>query len=398
MVTVEEAEGIIFSNLLQFRTESIAVENATGRTLAEAIAADRDFPPFDRVAMDGIAIAFEVFENGQRVFTIEATQAAGEPARTLDNRQHCIEVMTGAVLPVGTDTVIRYEDLTIKDGVANINQETIRGQNIHKRAADAQAGEVLLEKPLLISPAEVALLAAVGKTRVTVYCYPRTALISSGDELVDVGEVPAPHQIRRSNVYALEGALSSMGLPSRRYHFPDNRDVLLREFKSLLDQNDVLILSGGVSKGKFDYIPSVLEELGVEKKFHQVSQRPGKPFWFGVAPGPKVVFALPGNPVSTFMCFYRYIQPWIMHSLGVPLQPYFATLAEDVRTALPLTFFLQVRVVREGTKTMAYAVTGGGSGDFANLTKVTGFLELPPSGSGFRAGETFRYFPFRQGS
>ncbi len=395
MVTVEEAERIIFSNPLTFRTESVPVENTTGRTLAEVIAADRDFPPFDRVAMDGISIDFEAYEKGQREFVIEATHAAGEPARTLGNFQNCIEVMTGAILPVGTDTVIRYEDITIKDRVAQITQEIARGQNIHKRASDARAGEVLLEKPLLISPAEVALLASVGKTHVNVSGHPNVALISSGDELVDVSAIPASHQIRRSNVYAIQAALSSISWPAKRYHFPDNREVLLRELRSILENNDVLILSGGVSKGKFDFIPSVLEELGVGKKFHQVSQRPGKPFWFGVAPGGKVVFALPGNPVSTFMCFYRYILPWIMHSLGVPLQRHHATLAEDVEASLPLTLFQQVRVEQEGSKNVAYPITGGGSGDFANLKRVTGFLELPSSTSGFRAGEVFRYFPFR---
>jgi molybdopterin molybdotransferase len=158
----------------------------------------------------------------------------------------------------------------------------------------------------------------------------------------------------------------------------------------------VLIISGGVSNGKFDFVPQVLQEIGINRLFQGVSQRPGKPFWFGRSDAGKVAFALPGNPVSTFMCFYRYVQPWILKSTGAPARESFAVLGKDFSFPPALTYFLQVSVANEGGRLVAYPVPGGGSGDFANLKNVDGFLELPLERSDFRAGEVFPYFSFRQ--
>lgn len=170
------------------------------------------------------------------------------------------------------------------------------------------------------------------------------------------------------------------------------------EIKKLLDdlvlKFKVIILSGGVSKGKFDFIPSSLESLGVKKLFHTISQRPGKPMWFG-ASEKNIVFALPGNPVSTFMCFYRYVKPWIEKSLGLESNFQKAVLAEDFKFRPQLTYFLQVKIKNENGSLMAYPVAGGGSGDFANLKDVDGFLELPLEMTEFKKGSVFNYFPFR---
>jgi molybdopterin molybdotransferase len=300
------------------------------------------------------------------------------------------------VLPEDADTVIRYEDLEIHGDKALIKVDRIeRGQNIHRRGADAKSGSVLLEPGIMISPAEVALLAAVGKADVKVMTLPKTAVISSGDELVDVTAEPEPHQIRKSNVYALEAAMQKLYWSSHSYHLPDRKDFLVDSLRVIAADHEVLILSGGVSKGKFDFIPEALEEIGVKKLFHQVSQRPGKPFWFGVSSAKKIVFALPGNPVSTYLCFYRYIKPWLMRSLGVSTFPVQAILAKDFSFQPSLTHFLQVSIRNEGGKLMAYPEAGGGSGDFANLKKVDGFLELPPERVQFEAGESFPYISFR---
>jgi molybdopterin molybdotransferase len=178
-------------------------------------------------------------------------------------------------------------------------------------------------------------------------------------------------------------------------HFADDKSILLNSIETVLQHHDLLILSGGVSKGKFDFIPQVLEELGVKKLFHHVNQRPGKPFWFGSSSHGKTVFALPGNPVSTYMCFYRYVRPWILRSMGVDATEFTATLASDFLFAPNLTYFLQVEVRSEGGKLLAFPEAGGGSGDFVNLKNVTGFLELPPGQTKFEAGEIFPYYPFR---
>lgn len=396
MVSVEEASNIIFSNLYTPQAERVSIHQAVGRILAEAITADRDFPPFDRVAMDGIAISSGTWKAGRTEFLIEDTQAAGMPRKKLSSPEHCIEVMTGAMLPEGTDAVIRYEDIQVSGNKATLQLAAIEKlQHVHRLGQDATRDAVLLEPGVVLSPAEIALLASVGKPEIKVKAFPRTALISSGDELVAVSETPQAHQIRRSNTYALEAAMAQMKWGGTQFHMPDQKEVLQRELREIARDHDVLILSGGVSKGKFDFIPEVLEEIGIRKLFHQVNQRPGKPFWFGCSDEGKTVFALPGNPVSTYMCFYRYIRPWMLKSHGGTSQPLQAVLAKEFTFAPELTYFLQVDVRHEQGRLMAYPDAGGGSGDFANLKKVTGFIELPPQRKTFQAGEVFPYIPFR---
>lgn len=395
MISVQEAEAAIFNHLFDVSSEVVEIKSAEGRILKEQVLADRDFPPFDRVTMDGIAIAFDAFQNGQRVFPLEGVQAAGEPALRLRESINAIEVMTGAMLPAGTDTVVRYEDITVQNSVANISNATIEpGQNIHRKGADGKASQMLLSPGLVLSPAEIAVMASVGKSSVAVAQFPRTAVVSTGDELVAIDQMPLPHQIRRSNSYALFAAMQQMKWPAEMFHFRDDNQLLERELRGLLEHFEVIVLSGGVSQGKFDFIPQVLERNGVKKEFHQVAQRPGKPFWFGRSHR-TTVFALPGNPVSTFMCFYRYIRPWMLTSFGVKLGPLQAILASDFSFPPRLTHFLQVKTRFENGMLIAVPAVGGGSGDFINLNNVDGFLELPAEQSVFKAGDPFTFIPFR---
>ncbi len=396
MVSVSEASSIIESHLYIPEMEEVELSRATHRVLAEVIVADRDFPPFSRVAMDGIAIQYHVYQQGQTIFNIEDVAPAGAPARTLKESINCIEVMTGAPLPGNTDAVIRYEDIEIKDKVATIlAAEIFPGQNIHPQAQDAKKDQVLLEKGTLLSPSEVALIASVGKTSVTVMSNPSAAIISTGDELVDIRSVPLPHQIRRSNSYALLAGLNALGCEANLFHISDEREKITLALKTILQNHDLIILSGGVSKGKFDFIPESLVQLGVKKHFHRVSQKPGKPFWFG-SMNNKIVFALPGNPVSTYMCFYRYVKPWLKKSWHQKLLTEFAILSQDFQLSGDLTYFLQVKVTNEAGVNMAYPVPGGGSGDFANLKDADAFMELPANKTTFKKGEAFPVYYFRQ--
>ncbi|MEX2235192.1 MAG: molybdopterin molybdotransferase MoeA [Cyclobacteriaceae bacterium] len=397
MVTVSEASTIIFDHLFKPASTIVKVQAATGRVLAEPVIADRDFPPFHRVSMDGIAIQYQEWLRGRRAFAIEATQAAGEKQKKLSDASRCIEVMTGAKLPAGCDTVIRYEDLKIGNAEAKVTTEIVsQGQSVHQQAMDARKDQLLLEPGILLAPSEVALLASVGKTEVKVAGLPRVAIISTGDELVEIEAVPTAYQIRRSNSYALQSALFDLGADATCFHLEDEKTAMEKSLIDIIRNFDVLILSGGVSKGKFDFVPVVLENIGIRKLFHQVSQRPGKPFWFGRSDAGMVAFALPGNPVSTFMCFYKYVRPWILRSLGASAEEAFAILGRDFSFPSPLTYFLQVAVKNEGGRLIAYPDPGGGSGDFANLKKVSGFLELPLEKNDFKAGEVFPYISFRQ--
>ncbi len=398
MVSVQEAFRIIESVDARIENEEVDILTSRGRVLAESIMADRDFPPFNRVAMDGIAVQASHFKGSGQLFSIEAVQAAGVAPLVLKDPNNGIEVMTGSVLPENTTAVVRYEDIEMKEGWAKILINSVEaGKNIHFQGIDAKHGSELLKSGQKISAAEVALFASVGKKSVRVFNFPITAVISSGDELVEIDEIPEAHQIRKSNIYSLQAAMLEIGWKSDSFHFLDDKEMVKKSLQKLLKSHDILILSGGVSKGKFDFIPEALEELGIRKLFHQVSQRPGKPFWFGTSEDKsKIVFALPGNPVSTFLCFYKYIKPWVMNCFGIKHKPLTAQLTADVNFSPTLTYFLQVRTEIQNGILLAYPNTGGGSGDFANLKGVDGFLELPLEKSEFKTGEVYPYIPFRQ--
>lgn len=397
MITTNEAFRLIHSVVPILKTEPVSILESAGRVLAERVMADRDLPPFHRVAMDGIAIQASQFVNKNQAFKIESVQAAGSPQQVLHNIKNCIEVMTGSVLPVHTDAVIRYEDLELKDNHAQIQLEkVVKGMNIHAQGLDTKRGDDLLKPGQKISPAEIALLASVGKNLVSVFAFPTTAVVSTGNELVEIEEIPEMYQIRRSNTYALQAAMNEMGWKSASFHVADDADLVLKNLREVLEKHDVVILTGGVSKGKFDFIPQALEELGVRKIFHQVSQRPGKPFWFGASDDQrKIVFALPGNPVSTFLCFYKYIKSWMLKSMGVECKVATARLSSNFNFAPSLTCFLQVKTELKDGQWWAQPHAGGGSGDFANLKDVDGFLELPLEKSSFQAGEVYPYIAFR---
>jgi molybdopterin molybdotransferase len=396
MVSVEEATRIVLSNLYSPAVTRVDLNDAYGCILGETVKADRDIPPFNRVAMDGIAVAFDEWKGGRKEYVIEGIQRAGQAQMSLSDVEHALEVMTGAVLPDGADTVIRFEDIVIHGNKATILVDNIKeGQNIHRMGSDAAQGASLLSPGMKLSPAEIALLASIGMSDVPVYTHPRAAIISSGDELVEVNEIPELHQIRRSNTYAIQAAMKGIGWQGTQYHLHDQKDFVIQSLDVIAAGHDVLIISGGVSKGRYDFIPEGLEAIGVKKLFHEVTQRPGKPFWFGVSKKGTVVFALPGNPVSTYMCFYRYVLPWMYTSLGVNSKTQQAVLAKDYAFDPDLTYFLQVRTEFDQGKLMAHPMTGGGSGDFANLKNVDGFLELPKGRSKFNVGEVFSFHPFR---
>jgi len=396
LTTVQEAQDIIISKTENFGIEEVDFMNSVGRVLKEDIIADRDFPPFDRVSMDGISINDAAFNSGQRTFKIEGVQAAGSEQLTMQNPENCIEAMTGAVLPKNTNAVIQYELLNIENGEATINLDAVKNfQNIHKKGLDRKQGDILIHKNTLISSAEIGVLATVGKSTVKVAKQPKVMIISTGNELVEVSETPAEHQIRRSNVYTLVSILDKLNIKAETAHILDDKEVLLTKIESFLNDYDVLLFSGAVSKGKFDFIPEVLNTLGVEKLFHKVKQRPGKPFWFGKK-ADKTVFAFPGNPVSTFVSCLKYFTPWYLKSVGLDFESNEeAVISEDFFFKPSLTYFLQVKLKRENGVLVATPVSGKGSGDLANLIDSDAFLELPDDRSNFTKGEVFPVLTYR---
>ncbi len=349
MTTVKQAEDIILATAKSFGAEFVPFDAALGRVLAESIMADRDLPPCNRSTMDGIAVRYSAFLSGRRTFKINGVIAAGEQPIEVAKEDECVEIMTGAAVPGGADTVIRYEDTEISDGQSRVVAEAIKEkQNIHHKGKDRKKGELVAAAGQYVDATLVSMAASVGKTHLQVYRLPKVAVISTGDELVDVDRQPTDYQVRSSNSYTIKATLQQYCLYPDLHHIPDDKAVTKERISQCLDDYDVLLLSGGISAGKFDYVPVALEELGVMKLFHKVEQRPGKPFWFGATKGGTLVFAFPGNPVSTFMCLHRYFVPWLEHSLRVSnsryAPPVFAALGEDIVFNAPLQYFAQVKI------------------------------------------------------
>lgn len=397
MITAEQALELVLGATQDFGIEEIPFIQSQGRVLKEDIVADRDFPPFNRVSMDGIAIDIVAFQNGQRTFQIEGIQPAGAPQLTLNNPSNCFEVMTGAVLPKDTNAVIRYEDVEIKNGEATILIDTISElQNIHLQGRDRKKGDLLLTKNKIISPAEIGVFATVGKSYVKVAKQPKVMIISTGDELVDVEEKPLDHQIRRSNVYTLVSLLQNLKIEAATDHIVDNKGVLKTKIATYLNSYDVLLFSGAVSKGKFDFLPEVLDELGVKKLFHRVSQRPGKPFWMGTTANCRV-FAFPGNPVSTYVNCLVYFYSWFYKSNGVKTFEETGILTEDVVFKPNLTYFLQVKLSDKYGHFLVTPVKGNGSGDLASLVDADAFIRLPKTEeTTFKQGDNFPVIRYRK--
>ncbi|MBT2557009.1 molybdopterin molybdotransferase MoeA [Hymenobacter sp. ISL-91] len=408
MISVAEATRLVAATARPLGTELLSLPLAAGRILHEELRADRDFPPFNRVAMDGIALRYEALAAGQREFLVEATQFAGQPPVATPNATAAVEIMTGAVLPAGLDTVIRYEDLTFRTDEAGRRHATVQalppraGHNVHARAADRQQGDLLLPAGTQLQPAEMAVAATVGAATVAVARRPRLAVVSTGDELVPIAEQPAAHQIRRSNGLMLQAAAWQAGAEADGFHFDDDPAALRAGLPALLAGYDAVVLSGGVSMGKADFLPEILQELGVEQLFHGVAQRPGKPFWFGAKVGGAVVFALPGNPVSTFVNFYRYVQPWLRAgqqpagaaAAGSGPVPAVLTAPVDFKPALTHFLLVSLKPGPDG-RLLATPERAGGSGDMASLLTSSGFLELPPERTHFPGGTVLPVWRFR---
>lgn len=400
MLSPAEAEQHIFANLSLFLREDCPLASAHGRFLRQDLCADRDLPPFDRVTMDGFALRSSSVAAGVRTFQIEGTQAAGMRARKLGEASDaCVEIMTGAVLPEGADSVIPFEDVSRSGNSITLNAgaSVAPGTNVHARGSDHHAGDVIIPAGARLSGREIAIAAAVGASVLTVAAQPKIAVVATGDELVEVSADVAPHQIRRSNDYALRAGLISAGFHRvERFHLRDVRHEIEHLLWHIVAEFDVVLITGGVSKGKYDFLPSVLTEQGVRKIFHGVAQRPGKPFWFGLTSRRTPVFALPGNPVSAYTCLHRYVVPALIHaSGGRPRPPLRAALASAVTFKPPLAWLLPVRLSSgPNAELLATPDPVNTSGDFAGLANTDGFVELPADQNEFLAGFVAPFYPW----
>ena len=369
------------------KAERVALLASRDRILAEPIIADRDHPPFDRATRDGFAVRAADWSAGMKLRVIGQVRAGDAWADQGIGSGEAVEIMTGAPVPSGADAVAMVEHAEQSgDHVSAISGRTLRvGENIVPRSSEARAGDTLLQPGIAIGASEIALAAACGHAEFNVYQRPRVAILATGDELVEISESPAPHQIRNSNSYALAALVAAAGADPGRLRFArDNRDDL-RERIAQGRTWDLLLLSGGVSAGKYDLVEEVLAEFGAEFFFTSVKMQPGKPVVFGRIPhngGWQSFFGLPGNPVSTEVTFHSFVAPFLRALCGADtksIAPQFAqaTLAENISIKPGLTRLLPAHLTHSLDKPTVRLVPWQGSGDLAANARANCYAVLP---------------------
>lgn len=393
LISVDEATHAIHAHPGTRSVESVPLAESVGRILAREVRAERAHPPFDRVTMDGIATRWEPVMPS--VLRVVGAQTAGHEGQVLTEPGTCIEVSAGAVLPEGCDCVIPIEQLVrTRQGYALVDTACpMSGQFIHRKGSDCPAEATVLEVGVRINSPQIALLAANGVATVEVARIPNVAIIATGDEQLDVDAPLQPGRIRRSNDVTLMASLRAAGLdhPSI-HHLPEDPDILGSSLSRVLQDHDVLVVSGGVTMGQRDYLPTTLESVGVRCIFHGIAQRPGRPMWFGLGPAGQRVFALPGNAVSSLICLVRYVRPALLAAMGLT-----AAGCEQVRlvSAVPansLAQFIPVRMRRDaGGDCLAQPVSARTAGDFTALAETEGVVEIP-AGLACEAGQPLRLY------
>ena len=396
MISVHEALERVLDGLPRLAAEQVALTAARGRVLATAMHAARDVPPFRNSAMDGYAVrsadvAAAARERPTRLPVLE-TVAAGAVARHPLAAGAAIRIMTGAPVPEGADAVVRVED-TAEDGADVVVYAAVRaGANVRDAGEDLRAGECALAAGRLLRPADVGLIASLGASTVRVIRRPRVAILATGDELVDVGEPLGPGQIVNSNAYALGAAIEEVGGQPVHMGIIRDRPELLRVAFAQALTCDLVLSTGGVSVGNFDYVRRILCEIGYRERFWKVAQKPGKPLTFGLC-GQTPVFGLPGNPVSSLVCFYLYTVPALRTMMGlerVHLPSAVATLVEATRTASGLTEFVRCRVEGRPDDYRVRSTGTQSSGVLRSLSTGDGLIVAPPDAEVLPVGARVR--------
>jgi molybdopterin molybdotransferase len=378
--------------------EALPLAEAQGRIVAERIAADRDYPPFDRSTRDGFAARAADLARLPATLAVIGEIKAGDAFAGRVAPGQCAQIMTGAAVPPGADSVVMVEHTQPAGAQVRFERPVERGQNIVPRGSESKAGQGLLEPGARLGYAELALAAQVGRSRVEVFRRPRVAILSTGDEVVAVEEQPGPFQIRNSNSVSLAAQAALAGAePAPLGNAPDRA----AELRALIERGleaDILVLSGGVSVGKYDLVETVLRDLGAEFYFDAVAIRPGRPAVFGACRG-KWVFGLPGNPVSTMVTFELFVVPAIDLLGGAaeprPLALFKAQLAKPVRQKAALTHFLPARVTWEAGAPTVEELPWQGSGDIVAAAQANGYLVVEAPKLELAAGEWVDVLPRR---
>ncbi len=390
MITVEEAIERLDAAVQPLEPVSVPLAEATRHVLAERIVGDRDFPPTDRSAMDGFAVRSADLGTPATLKVAGEVQAGATVAHRVTAGQAC-RVFTGAVIPEGADAVVMVEK-TVEDraaGTVRIDDTPAHGQHIRPRAQDLQRGEQVLAAGLAIRAPEIAALASVGCVDVPVYRRPRVAVLSTGDEIVAPHETPGPHQIRNSNTPMLLAQVREAGFDATDLGAAPDRRELLRQKLDLGLESDLLLVTGGVSVGDYDFVAAELERAGVEVLFHGIAMKPGKPILAGRRRG-SLVLGLPGNPLSAFVGFKLFGEPLLKKMSGIEEpwpSPIRVRLEGSLRRRPGRQTYHLARVEIGSEEAVATPVKSSGSGDVLSLSRANALVVTPADSSGAEAGD-----------
>jgi molybdopterin molybdotransferase len=392
MISVDEALVQVLQSVAPLGVERVPLRNALGRVLAEEIRSDRDIPGFDNSAMDGFAVrAADVAGAGERTprrLKVIETIAAGSMPTVPVGPGEAARIMTGAPVPQGADSIVPVERTRSSNGMVEILAAAAPGEFVRPRGEDLRVEELVMARGKRLSPSDIGMLASLNHAMLDVYRRPRVAIVATGDELVDVDRQPAGAQIVNSSAYALAAAVEECGgeaviLKAAR-DTPEEIRARLSEATAL----DAVLSTGGVSAGDFDHVKAILDELGMRTLFHGVAQKPGRPLKYGLIEK-RPVFGLPGNPVSTLVCFYLYARPALLkmggHTLlGLPRVT--ARCAADMKIANNLTEFVRVKLERRGEEFYALPAGSQGSNILSALSRADGLLIGPARENLLKAG------------
>ncbi|TFV94181.1 molybdopterin molybdotransferase MoeA [Algoriphagus kandeliae] len=398
MISVSEAKAILQKQQIHRQVITIPISESCGYFLAEAVNSRLDVPSFDNSAMDGYAFCWnDEFLNNQKdtiSLQIVGEVAAGSFREQVLEKGQAVRIFTGAPIPPGADTVIMQEKVERQGDQIVIHKDyLVKGSHVRYRGSQCKEGSIVAKKGGKITPGTVSLLASVGIKEVSVWGLPTVSILLTGNEIKNVGEALEAGQIYNANGPALEAWLSSLGIGKiTTRKVSDDKEKVIESIAQALEESDVVLVTGGISVGEYDFVQEAMQENGVETLFYKIKQRPGKPLFVG-RKGDKMVFALPGNPASVLSCFMQYVKPFLLSLKGDSSaweQFEWLPLMEGFEKKIPLTQFLKA----EKLGSQIRVLQGQESFNLISFGTASGFVEIPEDVEKLDAGSLVKFYPW----
>jgi len=400
LITPKKALDIVLECVRPLETTRRPLNEALGYCLAENVLADRDMPPAGRSTMDGYAVRSSDLAKCPCTLRLIGEVAAGSASRLRVRPGTCVRVLTGANIPPGADAVVMVEQTEEVGGAVTFQMKVPAGSNIRRRGEDAKRGVVLLSKATVLGPVQIGLCAAVGKAELKVYSRPDVAVLCTGQELRAVGARVRAHELRNSNGPALLAALRSHGYPNIGLEVvPDDVGALARKVKQATATHDVVVLTGGVSVGKYDFVPEAVTRVGATVRFHRVAMKPGKPLLYATLSGNRHIFGLPGNPLSAITGFYGFVLPALRRMSGVPVKECRPTmrlpLSRALRSGGERVKFVLAQLIQRKKGPSVRPLKSHGSADLVAGARADGVVVVPAGAQELPAGSLVEFRPWR---